>query len=172
MRVFKKKYKKDFISLQPANLYGEGDNFDLYSSHVIPALVKKFHIAKQRQNYKVEIWGSGNVKREFLNVDDLAEAILFSLENWSLNNDNAPRDPTNKKLAWLNVGSSEEITIKDLAEKIAKIIGYQGEINWDISKPDGTPRKLMDSSRIRSLGWKPLISLDEGLQKTINYIKG
>ena len=88
------------------------------------------------------------------------------MENWSLNNDNAPKDQRNK-LAWLNVGSGEEITIKELAEKIANIIGYQGEINWDISKPDGTPRKIMDSSRIRSLGWKPLISLDEGLKKTI-----
>ena len=162
-----KQYNFDAISLMPSNLYGEGDNYDLFSSHVLPAFINRFHEAKEKNLKNVTCWGTGKALREFLNVDDLAEAILFSLENWSLNNKNAPKDPRNKKLSWLNVGSGEEITIKELAEKIAKIIGYQGEINWDISKPDGTPRKLMDSSRIRSLGWKPLISLDEGLKKTI-----
>ena len=162
-----KQYNFDAISLMPSNLYGEGDNYDLFSSHVLPAFINRFHEAKEKNLKNVTCWGTGKALREFLNVDDLAEAILFCLENWSLNNNNAPKDPKNKKLAWLNVGSGEEITIKELAEKIAKIIGYQGEINWDISKPDGTPRKLMDSSRIRSLGWRPLISLDEGLKKTI-----
>jgi GDP-L-fucose synthase len=154
----RKKFNKDFISLQPANLYGEGDNFDLASSHVIPALVKKFHLAQKKKFNKVEVWGSGNVKREFLNVEDLADAIQFCL---------------NKKIKYpfLNVGSSEHISIKNLSLLIKKIIGFKGEIFFNKRYPDGVKLRKLNCSKLRNIGWKPKIKLQNGLQKYIKYYK-
>tara|TARA_B100001093_G_scaffold149464_1_gene142190 strand:+ start:1120 stop:2043 length:924 start_codon:yes stop_codon:yes gene_type:complete len=154
----KKKYKKDFISLQPANLYGERDNFDLKSSHVIPALIKKFHIAKKKRTQKVEIWGSGNVKREFLNVEDLANAIKFCLT---------------KKInhSFLNVGSGEHISIKKLALLIKEITNFKGGIYFNKDYPDGVKLRKLDNKRISKLGWKSKISLRKGLENYYKYFK-
>jgi GDP-L-fucose synthase len=151
-----RQFNKNYFSLMPTNLYGPNDNFDLNSSHVIPALIRKFHEAKENDSNNVLLWGTGSPFREFLHVDDLASAIVFSLENKSEHN-------------LLNVGSSKEISIKDLALTIKEIVGFSGEIKWDISKPDGTPRKLMDSSKLLDLGWKPKIDLKSGLEATYNY---
>lgn len=146
-------YKKDFVSLMPTNLYGMNDNFDLNSSHVLPAMIRKFHNAKSKNEVTVNLWGSGTPKREFLHVDDLANAVIFALHN------TLPE-------SLYNVGSGTDLTIRDLAEKIKNIVGYEGEIDWDSTKPDGTPRKLMDSSKLKSYGWNPNISLDEGIKDT------
>ena len=153
-----RQFNKNYFSLMPTNLYGPNDNFDLNSSHVIPALIRKFHEAKVNKSGKVVLWGTGNPFREFLHVDDLASAIIFSLENKINHN-------------LLNVGSSEEITIKNLALLISEITEFDGEIIWDENKPDGTPRKLMDSSKLFSLGWEPKIDLKSGLQATYQYYK-
>ena len=160
-------YSFDAISLMPSNLYGIGDNYNLSTSHVLPAFINRFQNAKDNNLKQVTCWGTGNALREFLYVDDLAEACIYSLEKWSTLNENAPLDEDNKKLYWLNVGSGEEISIRNLAEKIANVIGYKGEINWDKTKPDGTPRKILDSSRLNKIGWSPKINLDEGLKITI-----
>ena len=143
----------NFISAMPTNLYGPNDNFDLQNSHVLPALLRKFHEAKQSDSESVEIWGTGKPLREFLHVDDLADACLFLLQNYD--------EP-----ALINVGSGSEISIADLALLVAKTVGYEGELVFDTDKPDGTPRKLMDSSRLFELGWQPRISLEEGLAST------
>lgn len=153
-----RQFEKNYYSLMPTNLYGPNDNFDLHTSHVIPALIRKFHEAKVNKSGKVVLWGTGNPFREFLHVDDLASAIIFSLEN-----------KMNYNL--LNVGSSEEITIKNLALLISEITEFDGEIIWDENKPDGTPRKLMDSSKLFSLGWEPKIDLKSGLQATYQFYK-
>ena len=149
----KLKFKRDFISLQPANLYGVGDNFDLKSSHVIPALVKKFFLAKKNNQDQVEIWGSGNVKREFLNVNDLAEAIKFCLEK-------------KIKESFLNIGSGEHISIKKLALTIKDIVGFNGKIFYNKNYPDGVKLRKLDSKKINIKGWKAKIPLKKGL---INY---
>ncbi len=154
----KKKYKKDFISLQPANLYGEGDNFDLKTSHVIPALVKKFHIAKKNKKKKVEIWGSGNVKREFLNVEDLANAIKYCLKKTI-------------KYPYMNIGSGEHISIKQLALLIKKITKFNGGIYFNKKYPDGVKLRKLDNRRISKLGWKSKISLKNGLIKYYKYFE-
>ena len=154
--AIKRQYNKNYFSLMPTNLYGPNDNFDLNSSHVIPALIRKFHEAKENHSDDVLLWGTGSPFREFLHVDDLASAIVFSLENKPEHN-------------LLNVGSSKEISIKELALTIKEIVGFSGEIKWDTSKPDGTPRKLMDSSKLLDLGWKPKIDLKSGLQATYKY---
>ena len=164
-------YSFDAISLMPSNLYGIGDNYNLSTSHVLPAFINRFQHAKDNNLRQVTCWGTGNALREFLFVDDLAEACIYSLEKWSALDENAPVDKDNKKLNWLNVGSGEEISIKKLAEKIATLVGYQGEINWDTSKPDGTPRKILDSSRLNNLGWMPKTNLSEGLKITIAEYK-
>ncbi len=153
-----RQFGKNYYSLMPTNLYGPNDNFDLHTSHVIPALVRKFHEAKVNKSGKVVLWGTGKPFREFLHVDDLASSIIFSLENKINHN-------------LLNVGSSEEITIKNLALLISEITEFDGEIIWDENKPDGTPKKLMDSSKLFSLGWKPKIDLKSGLQATYEYYK-
>ena len=147
------KYAKDFVSFMPTNLYGPNDNYDLNTSHVLPALIRKFHEAKIINRQYVEVWGSGTPLREFLHTDDLASAVLFSLEN---------------KLSesLYNVGSGEEISIKDLAKLIKEITKFKGEIKWDQTKPDGTPRKLIDSTKLNKLGWKPSIKLKDGILKT------
>ena len=152
------KYKKDYISLQPANLYGEGDNFDLNSSHVIPALVKKFFLAKLKNKKKVEIWGSGLAKREFLNVFDLAKAIEFCL--------------TKKiKFPYLNIGSGEQISIKNLAFLIKKIVGFKGQIYFNTKYPDGVRARKLDIKKINQLGWSSKISLSNGLKDYCKYFK-
>jgi len=150
------KYKKNFISLQPANLYGEGDNFDLKSSHVIPALIRKFHIAKVNSKKTVEVWGSGKVKREFLNVDDLASSVIFLL---------------NKKTQYpyINVGSRDYLSIKNLSEIIKKITKYQGKIVFNKKYPDGVKERKLDTSILDNMGWKSKIKIQNGLQKYYNY---
>ena len=154
IEALREQYNRDYISLMPTNLYGPGDNYDLETSHVLPALIRKFHEAKQSNNKDVVLWGTGVPKREFLHVDDLANAVIYAVEN-----------KLNKSL--YNVGSAEEVSIKDLARLIKNIVGFKGEIIWDKSKPDGTPRKLLDSSIYRSItGWNPKINLDKGIKNT------
>ncbi len=166
-----KQYGLNFISLMPCNLYGYGDNYNLKTSHVIPALINKFYSAKIKGKEIVTCWGTGKPFREFLYVDDLAEACLFCLKNWDITSKNAPLDSSNKRLSWLNVGSGSEITIKKLAEKIADLVEYKGKILWDKNMPDGTPRKLLDITKIKELGWEPKINIDEGLKLAFNDYK-
>ena len=154
--AIRKQYNKDFVSLMPTNLYGPFDNFDLNTSHVMPAMIRKFHEAKLNGSEPVELWGSGNPMREFLYVDDLAKAVLFAIEN---------KLPEN----LYNVGTGEDLTIRELALTIQKVVGHQGNINWDAEKPDGTPRKLMNISKMHHLGWKHQIQLKDGIQETYNW---
>ena len=154
--ALKKQFGKDFISLMPTNLYGTHDNFDLETSHVMPAMIRKFHEAKMAGNTPVELWGTGTPMREFLHVQDLADAVVFSIEN-----------QLNESL--YNIGSGTDITIKDLALIIQEITGHTGEIIWNTSKPDGTPRKLMDVSKIKQAGWESKIELTEGIKNTYNW---
>ena len=162
----------DAISLMPTNLYGPGDNYHPQNSHVVAALIKKFHEATENSSPHVQCWGSGLVKREFLHVDDLADASLFALEYWDPSSKNSPKDFKNNPLNWLNVGTGKDIEIKELAYKIANISGFKGEIIWDISKPDGTPQKLLNIEKISELGWKSSIKLDDGLKKVfVEYKK-
>ena len=161
-------YKFDAISVMPTNLYGQGDNYDPQSSHVLAALIRKFCLAKKYSKEKVICWGTGNPMREFLHVDDLADACIFLLEKWDPFLDNAPRDSKGNKLNHINIGSGKDISIADLASKISKILNYNGKIIWDNSKPDGTPRKILDVSNLNKLGWTSKIKLEEGLRQTIN----
>lgn len=158
-----RQYECNFISAMPTNLYGPNDNFDLQTSHVLPALIRKFHEAKTNNNPSVTIWGTGKPLREFLFVDDLAEAILFMMEKVEAS------DLYNLGITHLNIGSGKDISISDLAALISNIIGYNGKIEYDTTKPDGTPRKLMDVSRINSLGWKYKTELEEGIKKTYDW---
>lgn len=156
---YRRQYGANFISAMPTNLYGPGDNYDLQNSHVLPALLRKIHEAKVSGTSSVEIWGSGNPLREFMHVDELADALVFLMEEY---NDEQ----------FINVGSGEEISIKGLAELIGRIVGYSGELKFNTDKPDGTMRKLMDSSRINAMGWQPSISLEEGIKATyLEYLK-
>lgn len=155
-----KQYGCNFFSAMPTNLYGVNDNFNLETSHVLPALIRKFHEAKISDAKSVTIWGSGKPMREFLFVDDLAEAILFLLENISA------KDLYDKNISQINIGTGEDVTITELARLIKSVVGFNGEIVYDNSKPDGTPRKLLDVSRIHNLGWKHKTKLDEGIEKT------
>ena len=158
-----KQFGCNFYSVMPTNLYGINDNFDLQTSHVLPALIRKFHEAKKESKNKVTIWGTGKPLREFLYVDDLAEAILFLLERIESQN------LYEKGITHLNIGTGEDISIAGLASAISDIIGYRGEIVYDATKPDGTPRKLMDVSRINELGWKHKTGLKDGIEKTYNW---
>ena len=162
-------YQKGFdsISLMPTNLYGPGDNYNKNESHVVASLIRKFAEAKRDKSPTVVCWGSGNPMREFLHVDDLGDAIVFALENWDPKDKLAPKDIYGNPLYFLNVGTGKDITIKELAIKIKKFTGFEGIINWDKTKPDGTPKKLLDISRFTNLGWHPKISLNEGLKNTI-----
>ena len=153
--AIRKQYGKDFVSLMPTNLYGPYDNFDLKSSHVLPAMLRKFHEAKTT-NAPVKLWGSGTPMREFLHVDDLAQAVVFAVENV------LPEH-------LYNVGTGADVTIKDLAETIQSIVGHRGDVVWDSSKPDGTPRKLMDSFKLNKLGWNSVIGLNEGIASTYTW---
>ena len=155
-QAIRKQYDKDYVSLMPTNLYGYFDNFDLQSSHVLPAMLRKFHEAKINNHSDVTLWGSGNPLREFLFVDDMADAVVYVLEN-------------NLSEHLYNIGTGKDITIKELAKIIQKIIGHQGNIIWDASKPDGTPRKLMDVSKIKEIGWEYSTELEEGIQKTYQW---
>ena len=169
--ALRKQHNFDAISLMPTNLYGEGDNYQNMNSHVIPSLIRKFVVAEKENLEAVDCWGSGKPLREFLHVDDLADACLYALSNWFPSKKDAPKNFEGESLTFLNVGSNKEITIKDLAELISQKTNFKGKINWDLSKPDGTPRKLLDSSKLNSMGWFPKIDLDTGLDKTIKLFK-
>jgi GDP-L-fucose synthase len=150
-QAYRRQYGCDFISAMPTNMYGPNDNYDLQTSHVLPALIRKFHDAKTNSAATVTCWGTGTPLREFLYADDLARACVFLMENYS-------------EEQFINVGSGSEITIRELSELVKRIVGFSGEIVWDKSKPDGTPRKLMDSSRLFALGWKPQVNLETGIR--------
>jgi GDP-L-fucose synthase len=152
-QAYRQQYGFPAISLMPTNLYGPGDNFDLHSSHVLPALLRKFHEAAAAGAQEVSVWGSGSPRREFLHVDDLADAAVFLMHNYDAGE-------------ILNVGTGEDLTIRELAEMIQRVTGFKGNLVFDASKPDGTPRKLLDVSRIQALGWKASIPLERGLQET------
>ena len=156
VEALREQYNRDYVSLMPTNLYGPGDNFDFQTSHVFPALIRKFDDAKKNQNSQVVLWGTGKPKREFLHVDELASVILFALEN-------KLEEPL------YNVGSGDEISISELARLMKKIIGYEGEIIWDKSKPDGTPRKFLDSSKIKSIKCFSSVDLEKGIKDTYEY---
>jgi GDP-L-fucose synthase len=153
---YAREYGATFISVMPANLYGPNDNFDLETSHVLAALLRKAHEAKMRKAREVVVWGSGEPRREFLHVDDLASACLFLLEKYD-----SPE--------IINVGSGQDISIRELAELICDVVGFDGELAWDASKPDGTPRKLLDISKLRDFGWRPTIPLRDGIEQTYDW---
>jgi len=154
---YKKQYGCNFISAMPTNLYGINDNFNLQNSHVLPALLRKFIEAKQNNSSEVVVWGSGTPMREFLFVDDLAEACVFLMQNYN-------------DAETVNIGTGEDVTIKELAETIKKTVGFEGELVFDATKPDGTPRKLLDVSKINNLGWKHKVNLQEGIEKTLDWV--
>jgi len=156
-QAYRKQYGFDAISIMPTNLYGPGDNFDLENSHVLPALLRKFHEAKSSRAESVEVWGSGNPRREFLHVDDLADACVFLMQEYS--------SPD-----IVNVGWGKDITIAGLAGLIKNVVGFEGDIVFDTAKPDGTPQKLLDTSKLSSLGWKPNISLEDGIATTYRWL--
>ncbi|NLZ74793.1 GDP-L-fucose synthase [Candidatus Falkowbacteria bacterium] len=153
---YNRQYKTNYISVMPTNLYGPNDNFDLNSSHVLPALIRKFHDAKMKNNKSVTLWGSGRPKREFLHVDDLAEATIFLMNKYN-------------GQEIINIGCGEDLSIKELANKVKAITGYKGKIIWDKTKPDGTPRKLLNIDKLKKLGWKPKINLDKGILGTYRW---
>lgn len=157
-QAYRKQYGADYISAMPTNLYGPGDNYDLQTSHVIPALIRKAEAARQSGAESLEVWGTGTPKREFMHVDDLADAAIFLLKHYS------EPEP-------INIGSGQDISILELTQKVMEAVGFEGEITHDLSKPDGTPRKLMDGSRLLALGWTPSISLSEGLQQTVETFR-
>ena len=163
----RKQYNFDAISLMPSNLYGPGDNYHDTNSHVIASFIRKFSEASNKSLSEVICWGSGNPLREFLHVDDLANAILFVLENWDPNFKNSPLDADGSPLSYLNVGTGKDISIKELAYLIAKLTKFQGVIKWDDSKPDGTFKKQLDISKLNKLGWHAEINLNDGLKETI-----
>ncbi len=156
--AYRSQYGCNFISVMPTNLYGENDNYDLNNSHVLPALIRKFHTAKKENKPTVEIWGTGTPMREFLHANDLADACFFLMQNY-----NEP--------GLVNIGVGEDITIKDLALLVKKIVGYTGDLKFDTSKPDGTPRKLMDVSKLHSFGWKHKINLEQGIADVYSEVK-
>jgi len=156
IKSYRKEYGHKWISVMPTNMYGPNDNFDLENGHVLPVLIRKFIEAKRSGSGEVILWGSGSPLREFLHVDDLAKAVVLCMDKY---------DDSKQ----INIGSGHEVSIKDLADKISKAVGFSGEIIWDSSKPDGTMRKVLDSSKIANLGWKPLISLDQGIASTVEW---
>lgn len=160
--------KADFISVMPCNLYGPGDNYHPEHSHVIPALLRKFHDAKINGSSQVVMWGTGSAMREFLHIDDIADACVFLMQNYSGDKGVSPGAPG---VSWVNIGCGSDITMKELGKKIADLIGFDGEIVYDHIHPDGTPKKLLDSTKLFSLGWKPSITFDEGLKQTYEDYK-
>ena len=157
-QAYNREYGANFISAMPTNLYGPNDNFDLETSHVLPALIRKAHEAKARKDQKLVVWGTGKPRREFLHVDDLASACLLLLEKYDSSE-------------IINVGCGEDISIRELAELICDVVGFDGELAWDTTKPDGTPRKLLDVTRLRALGWKPAIPLRDGIGRTYEWFR-
>jgi GDP-L-fucose synthase len=158
-QAYRRQYGFNAISLMPCNLYGPNDNFDLETSHVLPAMIAKFHAALNHSGqWEVKLWGDGSAMREFLHVDDLAEACYVCMQNYN-------------EFQHINVGTGEDVTIKQLAKTIADVVGYDRDINWDITKPNGTPRKLLNIDKIKALGWKPKINLLEGIQNTYEWYK-
>lgn len=155
---YRKEYGVKWISLMPTNLYGPGDNFNYHASHVLPSFIRRFVEAADSDVPQVTLWGSGSPRREFLHADDLAKAVLLTATKYD--------SPLH-----LNVGTGEDITIMDLAHKVATATGFKGKVEWDLSKPDGTPRKTLDVSKVQALGWKPVITLDEGIESTIDWYK-
>ncbi len=168
--ALRKQFNFDAISLMPTNLYGPNDNYHHVNSHVIASLIRKFLTAKANNLSSVTCWGTGTVYREFMHVDDLADAIIFSLKYWNPDHENSPKDINGNSLNHLNVGTGKDITIKQLAEMISKITKFDGKIIWDGSKPDGTPRKTLDVSQINNLGWNAKIDLPFGLRNTIDNL--
>ena len=154
--AYRRQHGRDYISAMPTNLYGPGDNFDLQSSHVLPALIRKAHLAKVTGAPEITIWGTGTPRREFLHVDDCADALVFLLKNYS-------------DAQHVNVGSGEDIEIIELARLVCDVVGYEGKIAHDLSKPDGTPRKLMSTDKLKNMGWKPRISLEEGIRAVYDW---
>ena len=165
--TLREQYNLDTICLMPSNLYGPGDNYNEETSHVLAAFIRKFYFASLKKSKEVICWGSGNPFREFLHVDDLADACLFALEKWDPDHKDSPLKDNGKPLYFLNVGTGKDLKIIELANKIALSTNYKGKIIWDKSKPDGTPRKKLDITRIQKLGWNPTIKLDEGISQEI-----
>jgi len=157
-QAYRREYGFNAISLMPTNLYGPGDNFDLLNSHVLPALIRRFHEAKARGDESVTVWGSGTPRREFLHVDDLADAVLYLLQGYDA-------EPI------VNIGWGEDVTIRELAERVLSVVGYTGRVVFDSSQPDGAPRKLLDVTRLTSLGWRPQITLKDGIERTYAWFK-
>lgn len=162
---YNRQYGTDYRSIMPTNLYGPGDNYHPENSHVIPALIRRFHEAKIEGSNRVTVWGSGEARREFLYVDDLASACIYLMNL----DDVSYKENSNIRLSHINAGSGEECSIKELTSKISTAVGFNGEIHWDRSKPDGTPRKLMDSSKLSNLGWRPSYDLNQGLEKAYHW---
>lgn len=156
---YNQQYGTKFIAVMPTNLYGPNDNFDLVNSHVLPAMIRKFHEAKIKGDKEITLWGSGKVKREFLHVADLADAVVFLMNKYE------------GKQGIVNIGTGTDLTIKNLAEKIKKVVEFKGKIKWDTTKPDGTPRKLLNVNRLKKIGWKSKIKLDQGLKMTYQWFK-
>ena len=169
--ALRKQYGFDAISLMPTNLYGPGDNYHKVNSHVFASFIRKFIEAKTNNRKKVVCWGSGMVYREFLHVDDLGDACCFVLQNWDPNAEDAPKTISGDILDYLNVGTGSDITVKELSKLVAEFSGFKGIIEWDKTKPDGTPRKKLDITRIEKIGWSPKVSLEEGIKKTILQYK-
>ncbi len=160
-------YGFDAISLMPTNLYGPKDNYHSQNSHVMASLIRKFYEAKVHNLSSVTCWGSGKPEREFMHVDDLAEAIVFCLEKWNPSKDNAPKSTSGYPLSFLNVGTGKDISILELSEIISRTVNFNGEIIWDLSKPDGTPKKQLNIDKLKSIGWSPKINLIEGISQTV-----
>ena len=170
-QALRKQYGFDAISLMPTNLYGPGDNYHPTQSHVLPSFIRKFTEAVSKNVETIKCWGSGSPKREFLHVDDFGDATVFALENFDPNASDLMLDEDGEIINFLNVGTGIDLTIKELSEKVALYTGYKGQIIWDTSKPDGTPQKKLDISRIKKLGWRPKIEIDSGIKSTINIYK-
>ena len=170
-QALRKQHGFDAISLMPTNLYGPGDNYHPTNSHVLPALIRRFHEAAERGDAMVTCWGTGRPLREFLHVDDLGEACVFALEHWDPGSASAPCDAAGQPLPFLNVGTGKDLSIRELAEAVAEATDFKGKIQWDSSQPDGTPKKQLDVSRLRQLGWTARIALSEGLQGTVSLFR-
>ena len=170
-QALSEQYDFDAISVMPTNLYGPKDNYDKNNSHVMASFIRKFSEAKQSSSSNVICWGSGSPLREFLHVDDLASAVLYLLKHWDPKSPNSPKDSYGNSLFHLNIGTGKDISIKDLANLVSEKVGYRGEILWDATKPDGTPRKQWDISKIKELGWSPSIDLNKGIEMVLREYK-
>lgn len=155
-QAYRRQYGFNAISVMPTNLYGPGDNFDLKNSHVLPALIRKFHEAKVQGEKQVEIWGTGTPRREFLHVDDMADACVYLMQRY-------------EEDQWINIGCGSDVTIRELADTVHRVVGFEGELRFDTSKPDGAPRKLLDTTRLSNLGWTPKVGLEEGIRSTYQW---